>query len=213
MMFINKDICTIIEEHSDYKNLYNFLYNDQLLDIKCEQCNCTFNSCSNRNKIIYELKEFDNSIIRFLNLNFLDLSELTIINKITYLEVEYEKVNYIFCNNCIMKIEQIEKNHKLDTFGTTDFVYISYKYTNLVKFNNYYFHNDLIEPYNIIIDRRQYFYKDDLLCMKLIKFANYNYNEMMNLRPENLKKIKQILVDKFKLNLNYINEYIKTKYQ
>jgi hypothetical protein len=36
---------------------------------------------------------------------------------------------------------------------------------------------------------------------------------MMNLRPENLKKIKQILVDKFKLNLNYINEYIKTKYQ
>jgi len=213
MMYINPDICSIIEEHSDNNNLYNFLCNNQLLDFRCEKCKCSFNSCSDRNKVMYKLKTFDNSIINFLNLDFLDLNELVILNKITYLDVEYEEVNHIFCNNCIMKVEKIEKNHKLNTFGIGDFEYISSKYTNLIKFNNYYFHNDLIEPYNVIIDRRKYYYNDDnVLSMKLIKFSNYNYNEMEDLRPANLKKIKNLLIEKFKINLNYINAYIKTKY-
>tara|TARA_B110000285_G_C15005517_1_gene553638 strand:- start:223 stop:861 length:639 start_codon:yes stop_codon:yes gene_type:complete len=211
-MYINKDISSILEDFSNHNNLYNFLYNDQLLDFHCEKCKSTFNSCSNRNKIIYELKEFDNDIIRFLNLDLLDLKELVLLNKITYLEVQYEKVDYIFCNHCIMKVEQIERNHKLNTFGTEDFQYISHKYTNLIKFNNNYFHNDLIESYNVIIDRRKYFYKDDVFYMKLIKLSNYNYNEMLNLRPTNFEELKKILITNFQVNLNYINEYIKTKY-
>jgi len=211
-MYINKDIFVIIESYSQYHNIYNFINNDQVLNINCDQCKCTFNSCSNRNKIIYKLKEFDNSIMKFLNLNFVDLSELNIINKMTYLDIEYEKINYIFCNNCILKIENIEKNHKIDVFGITDFMYISYKYMDVIKHNNFYFHNDLIESYNIIIDRRQYSYNDINLYMKLIKFNNYNYNEMENLRPDNLKKIKKILIENFKINLNYINKCIETKY-
>jgi hypothetical protein len=50
------------------------------------------------------------------------------------------------------------------------------------------------------------------LSMQLIKFTNYNYNQLRNLRPENLRLLKKLLVKNFKINLDYINEYIKIKY-
>ena len=115
---------------------------------------------------------------------------------------------------CILNIESIEKNHKLNTVGLSDFEYISEKYTNLIKFNNNYFHNDLIETYNITIDRRKYNLEEKKkLSMKLIKINNYNYNQLQDLRPENLIKFKNFLIQKFNINLDHIDAYIKIKYQ
>jgi hypothetical protein len=140
------------------------------------------------------------------------MHELEILSKIAYLDVEYVECNYLFCPICILNIVKIEKNHKLDIYGLGDFEYISEKYTNLIKFNNFYFHNDLIETYNVTIDRRKYFLYNNELSMQLIKFTNYNYNQLRNLRPENLRLLKKLLVKNFKINLDYINEYIKIKY-
>ena len=212
-MFINKDIYNIIESYTQFNNLYNFFYNDEILEIICDKCDKCFSNCLNRNKIKYKLEKFNNNLIHFLNFSFLDFNELQILSKINYLEVEYTECNYIFCPICILNIEKIEKHHKLDTFGLNDFEYISEKYTNLIKFNNFYFHNDLIETYNVTIDRRKYFLKDNELSMQLIKFSHYDYNKLQDLRPENLIRLKELLVDKFQINLNYINDYIKIKYQ
>lgn len=212
-MFINKDIYSIVESYTQFNNLYNFIYNNGTLEIICDKCDKSFSHCLNRNKIKYKLEKFNNNLVHFLNFDFLDFHELQIIAKINYLDVEYSECNYIFCSICILNIEKIEKNHKLDTFGLNDFEYISEKYTNLIKFNNFYFHNDLIETYNITIDRRKYFLNNDDLSMQLIKFTNYNYNQLQDLRPENLIKLKELLIDKFQINLNYINDYIKIKYQ
>ena len=212
-MFINKDICSIIESYTQYHNLYNFINNNSNLDVVCDRCHKTFYHCLNRNKIKYKINDFNNNLIHYLKTACLDLNELQIFTNITYLNIEYIECNYIFCNMCILNIESIEKNHKLNTFGLTDFEYISEKYTNLIKFNNNYFHNDLIESYNITIDRRKYNLKEEKLFMELIRINNYNYNQLQKLNPANLIKFTIFLIQNFNINLDHINAYIKIKYQ
>ena len=213
-MFINKDIYGIMESYTQYHNLSNFINNNTYLDVVCDRCNQTFSHCLKRNKIKYKINKFNNNLIPYINFDFLDLNELQIFTNITYLNIEYIECNYIFCNMCILNIENIEKNHRLDTFGLNDFEYISEKYTNLIKFNNNYFHNDLIEPYNITIDRRKYnLEKEKKLSMELIKINNYNYNQLRDLNPTNLIKFKNLLNQNFNINLDHIDAYIKIKYQ
>jgi len=212
-MFINKDIYSIIESYTKYHNLYNFINNNSNLYVVCDRCNKSFSNCLNRNKIKYKLENFNNNLIHFLNFSFLDFNELQILSQINYLEVEYTECHYLFCPICILTIEKNEKNHPLNTFGLNNFEYISEKYTNLIKFNNFYFHNDLIETYNVSIDRRKYFLNNNDLSMHLIQFSNYNYNQLRDLRPDNLIRLKELLVNKFQINLNHINNYIKIKYQ
>lgn len=215
---IIKDQISLIEKYTKYKKLYEFLIGESNLIYKCDLCNCSIEKVSYKNKIIYEITNFNNNIISKFNnqilTNFdkLNLEELFIVKKINYYNVNYDKCNKIFCNLCLY---HVNKKLKILKKSNNDYLlidYISYDFYNYILMNNMYFINDQSINYKNINIKRIIFHEKNNLEMKYIIINNLYELKIEKLKKKNYEILNNLIENDFNFNLNYLKEYLKLKY-
>jgi len=205
-----KDIIELIEKYSNIKNIYNN-YNDNNIDFeyKCDNCKCNFNKVTIKNKIIYEMNNFDNNI--FNKFDNLIMSELFILNNINFYNIKYKKVSLIFCNLCIYNVNK--KTENLNIFMKCFLEYISYDFYQYIKLNNYYFIKDKIFREYTLFKRIMMKKNSNNIDLNYISISNSHNINFNNLKKINYNILNKILLNNFGFNINYIINYLSYKNQ
>jgi len=214
-MFFCKDIINIIEKYSNIKNIYdNSIDSNIKIEYKCDNCNSRFTNCNKKNKIIYELKDFNNNLLnsnidKFKTMN---LQELFLVNSLNYYNIKFKKVNNIFCNLCLFNLHK--KSYDFDIYNKGIFEYISSEFYNYIKMNNNYFIKDKINNRkNVTIKRILFKNRDNDLYLKYININSNCLLSITSLSEHNYKVLNDIIFKDFNFDIEYIYNYIKIKYE
>lgn len=207
-MIIIKEQINIIQNYTNIKNLYNFLCYNEKIEYICDICKIKCKNITEKNKILYEICNFNNNISKIQKNMKLNLEELFIINKINYYDIKYHNANLILCNLCIYNQNKKSFN-VIDRYDGFDknaiFEFISFDFFNYIKLNNFYFIKD--NNKNI---KRIFFHNKKSLYLKYININNLD--NINKLSKKNYNILNSIIQNDFLFDIEYLNKFINKIY-
>ena len=212
MVQLYKVLYEEIEQYANIRNLNNFLENNEQLIYNCEKCRCNFRVISPLNIIMYQLEFFDNNILHKEHEAIkLEIQDFLLLSSMNLRMCRYRRVHTVTCGMCSITINKQTSNFNYCDYGLCS--YITEKHYNFIKLNNGFFSQDFITDSCAVIKR--YNYKFDLNEEILSIYSIYLDNQRNIVKELITKKsfipMKRILEDTFRIDLFYLDKFLKEK--